>query len=129
MRDRERIYHKFELAESLAKALINDMKEYRKAVQDEKALQASEGANPDAFESYLRRMASRFEGIEVTLTRREYWGFIIKSKIEAAGSIGNLDLLQAVYEVLGALPDNSEIGYTGMFDELADGIYGWYQVV
>ena len=129
MRSRERIYHKFEVAESLAKSLVNDMKEYRKAAEDEEAARSNDPPDAAAFENYMRRMQSRFEGSEVCLTRREYWGFIIKSKIEAAGYIGNLDLLQAVYEVLGAFPDNEEIGYTRMFDELAEGIYGWYQAI
>lgn len=131
MKIRERIYHKGELADSIVKRFIDDLKEYVKAVRDEEALSSSstDSEATSEFEAYMKRLATRFEGREVTLTRREYWGFVIKAKIEILDAIGGLDFMRGIYELLEVQPDNTEYGFAAAFDELADGIGGWYRAI
>lgn len=109
---------------NLADDFVDVVKEYRRARDQEERIEE------DNLKAYDRRKSLHDSKNYVKLTRVEYWGNIIESKIKVIAVIGGNKLMRDFCMYLEEYEEKycSEEGLylVSCFDSRANGICGWY---
>lgn len=122
------MFNKDDLFKYLAEDFSNAVIEYRKAKEDTELLKKcfmSQEEEDKISKEYEYRMKSLTVSKDyINITRDEYWGKILSSKIEVIACIGGFELMQEFMNYLSVYKKDN-LNLASAFDYHADGIGGW----
>lgn len=121
--------NKNELFISLAEDFSQAVNEYRRAKREseiDRRIFMTESEEEQEYKEFQNRMKSLTTSKNyIKLTREEYWGNILKAKIEVIAQIGGFEMMQDFHRYLYGYLKNDELNLYSAFDYYADGIGGW----